>query len=334
MDGDDVLKRALSDIVEEVGVTTTQGFDDEGPEIPEFEEGTRPVHHVSRAYVEWLAGVHPEDSSDEEEMEELQFLGISPLIWQAAKTIVRVGRRMWKRHEGDLTWHGFRETLVEELIREVWALDKLGKRIWARMKTNAEAAYADGAAGSYLVSHLTRWLDVDPDRRLTIVGHSAGSFHAGYMIDRLVATSEREHPVHRLIFMAPACDLEFFDRHVAANVQAVERFRMFTMDKEHERLDKLFSPLYQRSLLFLVSGILEERAAWPILGMARWTHALPAPSKTFVEAQEHGIVHSPGGGGADGLRTTSTAHGDFDNDDPTLESVFFLLRRPPADATQ
>src|SRR5260370_7462767 len=83
--------------------------------------------------------------------------------------------------------------------------------------------------------------------------------------------------IRNLILMAPACTSELFYQEIVSHPERYKQFRMFTMDDAFEQSDHLLSVIYNRSLLYLISGILEpEEVDSPIAGMLRFaTTALP-----------------------------------------------------------
>ncbi len=98
--------------------------------------------------------------------------------------------------------------------------------------------------------------------------------------------------------------------------------------------DQVAPPVYTRSLLYLVSGILEAERDKPILGMQRYFTSGAYdddPSvvavRTYFRARENWDVWSLTASGAlAGLVSNSTSHGDFDNEPTTLESLGAIVR--------
>ena len=147
----------------------------------------------------------------------------------------------------------------------------------------------------------------------------------------------------QVVFLAPAVTCERFaqaiDEHGDDRLKA---FRMFAMTDKRETEDKMLKPLYTRSLLYFVSGLLEGEAidkGWkpvldmPLVGMARY-HDLPAIFGNdqsvkkvwgFLERPKHRVVWSQTLGAGDGLNSDSAKHGDFDNDTATLDSLVAII---------
>jgi hypothetical protein len=110
---------------------------------------------------------------------------------------------------------------------------------------------------------------------------------------------------------------------------------MFSMSDEAERADRLVGPVYPRSLLYLVSGLLEtdqdgKSAVVPIVGLQRWCDGVRATTpelqavKSYIEEPGH-VVWSPAGGSL-GFSSAATTHSGFDDDDEVLASVKHLIQ--------
>lgn len=109
------------------------------------------------------------------------------------------------------------------------------------------------------------------------------------------------------------------------------------MEDKYEIKDRLVKGLYTRSLLYLVSGILEgkESDAY-ILGLQRHIEAnTPYDADETLKAiaqfmkDDHHVVYSVSDQGAiDGMKTTSVSHSGFDDDkESTLDSMVYLINQ-------
>ena len=124
---------------------------------------------------------------------------------------------------------------------------------------------------------------------------------------------------------------------VEENGSRVRNLRIFAMDDERERDDVLVPVIYPASLLYFVSGLLEDEADQPLIGMQRYlanTATYAADAFPNVEKCREFFT----GFGADkplawsprtappGCATDGRHHQDFDDVDPaTLDSVAHIL---------
>jgi hypothetical protein len=224
--------------------------------------------------------------------------------------------------------HGFHATLVEEVAREMYG-DLLGATIWGMMVKDAGDHFAPGGFGLQL-------LDAIPDDNhvhMVVTAHSAGSIWAAQMLKAIKAKGKTI--TLGLILLAPAVRTDLFAEALEASGDKVRLCRMFTMDDALERADAVLGHdkgyIYPSSLLYLVSGLFENRGAAafadaPLLGMQRFVGAdwLDDPVETaanqriaaFFQQPGHDIVYSPTPG-----VTTADSHGGFDSQPLTLASV-------------
>lgn len=231
--------------------------------------------------------------------------------------------------------HGVHATVVEELVRELYA-DKVGAALWGMMKKDAYDHFDPGGLGLDLLGAL------GGATQLVITGHSAGSIWATAMLEKMPGRNLA--PV-TLLLLAPAVRMLEFSTAIAASRAAIGRFRIFTMRDELERCDPVLGKgtgvIYPSSLLYVVSGLCEESTGSPlpdaaILGMQRFldheetwldiaTEISAAKSiRAYVSAIPNAVVYAKAFGGP-GLQTDATSHGDFDNNALTLESVRTFL---------
>jgi hypothetical protein len=255
-----------------------------------------------------------------------------------AKIVVRVVTRTLKRFTAGRD-HGVIPTVVEEVLREAYVA-QVGEWIWGGMKRAAAAMWEPNSgpvgdsshAGTYLLDGLSRLQAERPDLKIDLIGHSAGSIAIAHMLE---AAAER-HPefrVRHLILLAPAAGAEVFEQGIQGNQNLFATFRMFTMEDALECKDHLVSGVYPRSLLYLISGILDGEADSPVVGLRRHTSGeKPYDAAPFVQvsqflaAPENRIVLSKTiEDAAAGLRTLSTRHGDFDDDVETLASLTAIV---------
>jgi pimeloyl-ACP methyl ester carboxylesterase len=231
---------------------------------------------------------------------------------------------------------------------------------WNRMKKDTADAFEpdpNAHAGTALLSRLqTAFASGLQLERVTLVGHSTGAIYIAHWL----ANSRRYFPAtlkQDVVFLAPAITYEHFAATLRRDGQQLGKFRMFAMKDELERDDQVWGQdeelrggedwrrfIYPSSLLYLVSGILESRVkadgSWtdepdmPILGMERFFMNMKTyPDADFPSIKEvrmwltsasHSLVWSKATGQAVGLNCDSIDHGDFDGNEPTLQSLRHL----------
>jgi hypothetical protein len=260
------------------------------------------------------------------------------LSWlSVARYVAGIVIAVVKRY-GAGTEHGLYCTVVEEVLRSAFA-GSLGTAVWNAMKQDTLDAFGDDpeACGRLLIAALKQGQDHGQGfSRLTLVGHSTGAIYISHFLDEM-RRQGLDMPV-QVAFLAPAitCDLfaQTIERHGSDQLQ---RFRLFAMSDERECADRLFNPLYLRSLLYFVSGLLEGRAGegtWapvvgmPLVGMQRFftqQRFLDCPSVRTVHRFLHDVpdrlVWSHAADRAPGFNSDASKHGDFDNDPSTLASL-------------
>jgi hypothetical protein len=206
-------------------------------------------------------------------------------------------------------------------------------RIWGAMKRSAELAVDDDGGARYVARKLAEFGRAHGNgstgaSRLVLhaVGHSAGSiFHSQFLP---AAFDEGVPDVEGLYLLAPAVRTDTFKAKIPRHVgNEIGHVSLFTMNRDWEEADSV-GPIYRKSLLYLVSRALEAEAVSPILGLETSLRADPDLVRLFGldgPASPHAeviwsVTASASGRGA----STSTTHGGFDNNAPTMNSV---LRR-------
>jgi hypothetical protein len=183
------------------------------------------------------------------------------------------------------------------------------------MKQNAEAMSDPGHADSGVMMLYRAFAASEGAKqpfRFHLVGHSAGSIVHCYIADRLAAAGQKFDSVS---FMAPAVTTRLFDATLRKRLDdgSVRRYQQFHLTDKAEEDDPTCGP-YRRSLLYLVSESFEGGRRTPILGMQKYFDQLGKLRNSTVHV-------SPG------ATSTSTTHGGFDDDDPTLQRVIEFIRK-------
>lgn len=260
------------------------------------------------------------------------------------KGLARVAFRVIKRYLKERD-HGFYCTVFEEVLRELY-IANLGAWLWDGMKTKAGEMWLSNAGlqgdkqhpGTYLLERLNNYASTQP-LQIDLLGHSAGSIAICHIL-KTVDENYGNLTVRNVLLLAPACQSTLFLKEVVNKPNRFEKFRMFTMTDEAESEDALIDKLprvYPRSLLYLISGILEDEGKSfdePILGMERYykwasyTGNFPELKQVseFLAGGQHRVVLSPTSGNPPGLNSMSRDHGYFNEDKETLDSIKHIIK--------
>jgi hypothetical protein len=267
------------------------------------------------------------------------------LIKRAVTVLLRVIKRFNAKRD-----HGIYTTIVEEVLRELY-LDSIGSLIWGSMKNDARdnfSAPGDGkmSGGYLLMTELASALNARakagaPIPKISIVGHSAGTIFACELLRHIVASQEALS-LHRLVFLAAACRCDLFEPILQSHAKHPlwDDFRSYSLCDDLEKGYWEVPLLYPRSLLYLVSGLVETegyKAAFdmPLVGMERfinWNHIYNTPDVIGVRSYVHGSptrqIWSESNAG-DGLNSDAIRHGGLDDTDgkhqSTMHSVIHFL---------
>lgn len=262
---------------------------------------------------------------------------LARVAYYVAKLVIVVVRRFRQSRD-----HGVYCTIVEEVLRSAYG-DLIGATIWNAMKQDTLDSFADSVdtCGGLVVRHLKALEDAGKRfKKITLIGHSTGAIYICNFLDAAKQTGLAT-PIH-VVFLAPAVTCERFAAALDAHESTgLKDFRMFAMRDSREIADQMLRPLYTRSLLYFVSGLLEGGAVqgrWkstldmPLVGMERFftVAAFSHDEKVqqvwkFLNAEPNRIVWSKAEGAGAGLNSDSQHHGDFDNDEPTLKSLVEII---------
>jgi len=250
--------------------------------------------------------------------------------------------------------HGLHATVVEEVLRKFY-LGGIGAAAWSKMKEYTQQAFSPAtpnAAGTALIEEFKK---LPPAQRILLAGHSAGSIFISELFRHLDPAGRQ----FEVVFMAPAATTGLFTQTVLAKQQLIAtqpggqlKFRMFSMNDSYECRDTLVRnvPLlgdltwfYPRSLLYLVSGILEQEDGTEvvdaaILGLQRgydpayWRAAEPeiVAACNFIEGHGERRVWSVQSNADARFQSNSTSHGGFAAPmagNTTMESVAAILKQ-------
>ena len=225
------------------------------------------------------------------------------------------------------THHGLYPTVVEEVLSAFYAAN-VGRGIWSAMKANAVHAFEGSPrshAGAAFVADLIKWWA--PGKKVTLVGHSAGSIFIVELMQRLIAA----HPSFRAscVLLAPACTFERFATALPDLRKGLTALRIFNLSDELERGYWEVPVLYSASLLYLVSGILENNPDTALIGMQRYysgekpyTTPQIASVRKFLEPALNWAPAKI----APARLCNATKHGGFDQDAATLMSLASIVK--------
>jgi hypothetical protein len=247
------------------------------------------------------------------------------LAKRAAKVVIRVVRRYVQNRD-----HGLYTTVVEEVIRDLF-LDSAGAVVWSLMKRDTADAFGeqlDQFGGSAFVDRLQKWWK-STDQRVTLVGHSTGALFIAHLLERAdkVLAADRQFDV---VFLAPACTFEFMAQRLPVFRRRVRGIRVFALSDQLERGYWEVPVLYKGSLLYLVSGLLEdEMVDMPLVGMQRfYSGSEPFMDASIVNVMQYldkrvvwSVTSNPRG-----RRTGANRHGGFTDDAATQESLVEILK--------
>lgn len=248
------------------------------------------------------------------------------------KALVAIAARVISRYLKDRD-HGLHTTVVEEILREFYVA-RVGRKVWSLMKGDTRDAFKpnpDHFGGTAFLEELKEQAG-DSCPRITLVGHSTGAV----FICEFLEKADQVLPAgfkFDVVFLAPAVTCSRFQKAIHDQGHRIRKFRMFTMKDQLETVDTLVPVLFPRSLLYFVSGVVEDEADMPLVGMERYTNPGEYPGEEYpsVEAvrdflQEPDRVLWSKSDEGPGKVTFATSHGDFDNDKDTLASIDHVLR--------
>jgi hypothetical protein len=246
----------------------------------------------------------------------------------------------------DFLWDRIDDTL-ERLSRIL-----RGHRIWEEMKENALRSSMKSNGGARLVAEKLAG-SASSKLEVHIAAHSAGSIFMAPFIDLLSSKSAIDPdslleatgakwdaaqglgvPIKTCTLWAPACTTKLFH---AAYMPAIKEKRiastaLFTLSEGAEQDDHCAN-IYHKSLLYLVSNALEDKArkffardGEAILGMDKFIEQDAALTKAIASKLIDHVVapNSIEPGKIDA--SCATTHGAFDDDKPTLLATLARIR--------
>lgn len=268
---------------------------------------------------------------------------LGTLGWRGGRILKNVVWRFArKRH------HGIHATIVEEILRELF-IGRAGIQLWTTMKNDTADAFGGDPqihGGTAFLRALGQLHQQDKaPKRLVLVGHSTGAVYICHLLKH--AHEVLPDTKFDIIFLAPACDFRLLADTLDDFKGQIEHFRFYSMKDEYERAEFLLEleelknyprlqKAYPGSLLYFVSGVLEDEADKPIVGMQRfYSGQAPYDAERYPEIRRvfnylEGIPNSriwskTEEGAVAGLTSDAVSHGSFDDSKLTLASLKHLL---------
>jgi hypothetical protein len=224
-------------------------------------------------------------------------------------------------------------TVVEELLREFY-IANAGKLVWDLMKQDTVDAFGNDPqqyGGTAFLDTLKAYLAGGQRPRITLVGHSTGAISICHLLRHADALFPPD-VTFDIVFLAPAVTFKLFAETIRTYGRRFASLRLFGMLDEVERADQLVPLVYPHSLLYFVSGLLEDEPDTPLVGMKRYYTGAPPydhpkvlAGLEFLLAKPERTVWSKTTTGSAGLISSAEKHGDFDNDVDTLESLRHII---------
>jgi hypothetical protein len=264
-------------------------------------------------------------------------LSVVRIIAGAVKILIRVIERFSRRRD-----HGLYRTVLEEVMREYY-VSNAGKFLWDGMKQATVDAFSPDPAVYGGTAFLEALRDLDAKgklpKRLILVGHSAGAIYIANLLQR-AQTSLPPHIQFDLIFIAPAVTFQLLNQTLSACPTRVRRLRIFGMDDQREIANALVPAvpfLYPASLLYFVSGVLEDEADKPLLGMQRFYSGVP-PYDASGTPDVIAVTHLPEllkpyaedwalSSSGPGCNTDMAAHGGLQQAPALMSSVQYIVQQ-------
>jgi hypothetical protein len=212
------------------------------------------------------------------------------------------------------------DKLIENATR------KLGTLIWDEMKRDAETAFDVGGAGHRTAEIFGAALD-GADIKVHLVGHSTGAILHGYFLQALDSIRAWNTPISSCTLLASAATVEFYKEHYKERLGqsgtgamvGIPELQNYCLTDTLER-DDTVTPLYRKSLLYLVSNAFERAPQKPIFGMQKFNRDIAHPNLVTHYTRID-----------DQAMTRSRTHGGFDNDVSTMNNVLrTILGHDPA----
>jgi hypothetical protein len=230
--------------------------------------------------------------------------------------------------------HGFHLTVVEEILRAFY-VGNAGKFLWDGMKTEIEEAFGFAAdcGGTQFLTALHGLWKTGWRKPIFLVGHSAGAIYVSRFLQEVQNRKLAPDLTFEVVLIAPACNFTTLADTLKIAGNRITALRVFGMGDERERHDEIMPVVYPSSLLFLVSGVLEDSSDKPLAGMERFYEGRYVqgefPDIDFVRKEpifqkNDPLVWSPANNGP-GRNCDMKSHGGWVAAPETVKSVIHIL---------
>ncbi|MEO6163479.1 MAG: caspase family protein [Candidatus Binatia bacterium] len=244
-------------------------------------------------------------------------------VWETG-LFETLGQLLRRSQEGP---RGLVSDYVTDPLIESTARALQGPTIWGGMKFSAERAVAPNGGARYVAEKLKSFCDKYHDKNIDLhaVGHSAGAiFHAHFLSTAHALDVPSFKSAHLL---APAVRVDVFKNYLRDLIGpggGIDHLSVFTMSKDYERDDNC-ALIYRKSLLYLIHYALEPEVEEPILGLEQSLRDDPDLQQIFgltgYASQSADVIFSVTPIDKGKSASTSTTHGGFDDDAPTMNSI-------------
>jgi len=220
---------------------------------------------------------------------------------------------------------------TDKLIEK--ATHHVGRAIWREMKSGAQKPFELNRAGSQTIEAFLDAFEQPGARpkKVHIVGHSTGAILLAALLQAL-KRSPNAPRVESCSLLAPACTHDLFKtvyrpllKEKDKELFGINKMTIYMLDDQLELRDTV-TPLYRKSLLYLVSNAFEERHGERILGMQTFYKYLRKLPSNRILRIETSIGHEN-----NSAKTTSETHGGFDNDVNTMNTILASILKTTPD---
>ncbi|HTD15675.1 MAG TPA: alpha/beta hydrolase [Chthoniobacterales bacterium] len=259
-------------------------------------------------------------------------LSTAIMIAKCVGILAKIIQRFAQRRD-----HGFYLTIVEEIFRAFY-VGNAGRFLWDGMKKDIVDSFgvAPDCGGTLFLTELDKLWKSGKRPRITIIGHSAGAIYTCRFLQEVQSRGFAADLHFNVILIAPACDFNLLAKTIQSAGNRIDGLRIFGMGDDRERKDAIVPVVYPSSLLYFVSGVIEQENDCPLVGMARYysppyDDGTKFPDIDYVRKfalfqRDHALVWARSTVG-DGFNCDMTSHGGWASTQATVASVVHILEK-------